>query len=45
MGRCNGNDGDNTVGWGSLRVGYLAITCVYYADGKIASSDIMINKS
>jgi hypothetical protein len=42
-GKCAGNDGYNVVGWGTLPVGYLAITCVYYSAGKVQNSDVLIN--
>ncbi len=42
-GKCTGNDGHNVVGWGSLPSGYLAVTCIYYSDGKVLNSDVLIN--
>lgn len=42
-GTCTGNDGVNVVGWGALPTGYLAITCIYYAGGKVQNADTRVS--
>lgn len=43
-GSCFGNDGVNVVGWGILPTGYLAITCIYFVNGKVLNADVMVNR-
>jgi matrixin len=43
-GACVGNDGANTISWGTLPSGYLAITCIYFVAGKVVNADVMISK-
>lgn len=43
-GACTGNDGANTIGWGTLPTGYLAITCIYFVNGKVLNADVMISQ-
>jgi hypothetical protein len=43
-GACTGNDRVNVMGWGTLPTGYLAITCIYFAGGKVINADTMINR-
>ena len=43
-GACTGNDGANTIGWGVLPTGYLAITCIYFVNGTVLNADVMISQ-
>ena len=40
---CNIRDGHNVVGFGSLPNGVLAVTCFWFANGKITEADMKIN--
>jgi hypothetical protein len=43
-GRCVGNDGVSVTSFGSLPRA-LAVTCVFYMNGSVTSSDLQINKT
>jgi hypothetical protein len=42
-GTCTGNDGYSVASWMRMSSGALAITCTYYAKGKVVASDVVIN--
>jgi Matrixin len=42
-GRCVGNDGVNVASFGDLP-NFLAVTCVFFRNGEVLSSDLHINK-
>jgi hypothetical protein len=42
-GRCVGNDGVNVASFGDLP-NFLAVTCVFFRNGEVTSSDLHINK-
>jgi hypothetical protein len=42
-GRCGGSDGRNTIGFGRLPSGVLAVTCTRFIGNEIVEADIRIN--
>lgn len=44
-GSCGTPDGRNVIGFGSLPVGYMALTCYWSMSGSTVESDILFNKA